>query len=398
MPRLPALLLSLILFIALIGVAFWLNGAESYGRENAFAWIAGGVFGVALQRSRFCFFCNFRDTIERKEAGGTLGILLALAAGIIVYHVITGAWIAEPAAGFPPPKAHIAPIGWHLVLGGVVFGLGMAVSGSCISAHLYRIGEGSVVCVVALLGTIGGFTLGFASWNPIYLNLVAGNAAVWLPSKIGFGGALAVQFLILGLIAYVVWRRSPAKDEAAETTRSTRELFQAVAVKRWPGWVGGLIIGVLAGAVLLRTDPLGVTSELSRIARFIGNTLGVLPERLEGLDQIRGCASRPVTSLLSNGSFFAIALMGASFAAALLSGEFEWEWPNLRETTAALLGGVLLGWGAMVSLGCSVGTLLSGIHASAVSGWIFAGAMLMGLVSGLPVRRWVTRQRQVTVG
>ena len=58
-------------------------------------------------------------------------------------------------------------------------------------------------------------------------------------------------------------------------------------------WVGGLIVGLLAAAVLLRTEPLGVTSELSRVARFLGNYFALLPERMEGLDAIRGCASRP---------------------------------------------------------------------------------------------------------
>ncbi len=55
-------------------------------------------------------------------------------------------------------------------------------------------------------------------------------------------------------------------------------------------WVGGLIVGLLAAAVPLRTEPLGVTSELSRVARFLGNYFALLPERMEGLDAIRGCA------------------------------------------------------------------------------------------------------------
>jgi uncharacterized protein len=69
------------------------------GREAAFSWIAGAVFGWVLQRTRFCFLCNFRDFFERREPRGVLAILLALVVGLIGYHVVTGAWIVDPFAG-----------------------------------------------------------------------------------------------------------------------------------------------------------------------------------------------------------------------------------------------------------------------------------------------------------
>jgi hypothetical protein len=53
-----------------------------------------------------------------------------------------------------------------------------------------------------------------------------------------------------------------------------------------------------------------------------------------------------------------------------------------------LTGGVLLGWGAMTGLGCSVGTLLSGIMAGAVSGWVFGATMFAGAAATL----WLGRR------
>ena len=52
-----------------------------------------------------------------------------------------------------------------------------------------------------------------------------------------------------------------------------------------------------------------------------------------------------------------------------------------------LVGGVLLGFGAMIGLGCSIGTFLSGIMAGAVSGWVFGAAMLAGVTATLLVGR-----------
>jgi uncharacterized protein len=354
------------------------------GREAAFSWIAGGVFGWVLQRTRFCFLCNFRDFFERRDPAGVLAILLALAVGLVGYHVVTGAWIVDAFAGHLPPKAHIAPVGWNLVLGGLAFGAGMGISGSCISAHLYRLGEGSFVCLFALIGGILGFLMGFLTWNPIYLALVSGKPVVWLPATFGFGGSLLLQLGVLGLLFWAVSklaRRVPTPADVKEA------IVRRVLFKRWPAWVGGLIVGLLAAAVLLRTEPLGVTSKLTRAARFLGDHFSLLPERMDGLDTIRGCASRPAEGLFSRGFLFISALVLGSLGSALMSGEFELERPSLSGALLALAGGVLLGWGAMVSFGCTIGTLLSGIHASSLSGWLFGVAVVGGILLGLPVRR-----------
>lgn len=381
--------------LAIIAVSLWLGRAESFGRESAFAWIAGAVFGLALQRSRFCFFCNFRDAVEKHRGGGLLGIFLALAVGLIGYHVITSAWIVDPHAGFIPPKAHIAPIGWHLVFGGAAFGLGMALSGSCISAHLYRLGEGALVCLLTLVATCAGFFLGFLSWNPIYTTFVAGHSPVWLPQHLGFAGALGLQLAVLGALTFWIWKREAPLTNTPTTlhTRSLRSLWARLFGRRWPGWVGGLIVGALAAAVLLRIDPLGVTAEISRLVRMSGDATGVLPERLEGLDQMRGCSARAAEQTLSRGALFVIALILSSLTGALFGGDFELEIPNLPEMGGAISGGILLGWGSMVSLGCTVGTLLSGIHASSLSGWLFGASVVAGTFVGLPLRRWITSHR-----
>ena len=72
---------------------------------------------------------------------GVLSILLALAVGSAGMTVVLGSWVAVPQPGQLPPDMHIGPVSWVLVLAGLAFGAGMSVSGSCISAHWYRLGE-----------------------------------------------------------------------------------------------------------------------------------------------------------------------------------------------------------------------------------------------------------------
>ena len=119
-----------------------------------------------------------------------------------------------------------------------------------------------------------------------------------------------------------------------------------------------------------------------------GITLGLLPQRLEGLDTLRGCATVIKETLWSNNGLFIAGLIAGSWAAAWLAGDIVIRKPALGESVRAVIGGVLMGWGGMVALGCTVGTLLSGIMASALSGWVFAVFCLLGLYLG-----WRLRQR-----
>src|SRR5690606_19968616 len=99
--------------------------------------------------------------------------------------------------------------------------------------------------------------------------------------------------------------------------------------------------------------------------------LPAFPLRLEGLDAFRGCATVIKETMLSNNGVFVLALIAGAFAAALPGGDFKPQWPALREFPRLLIGGLLMGWGAMIALGCTVGVLLSGIMAGALSGWVF---------------------------
>lgn len=344
----------------------------------------GALFGFVLQRARFCFYCIWRDYIVARDPRGMLGILTALAVGLAGYTLVFGAWLPDPSGTRLPPDAHIGPVGPAVALAGLVFGFGMAVSGSCLSAHLYRLGEGSPVAPFALIGAMLGFVFGFLTWNPIYLAWVSASPVLWLPRHLGYGGALAAALAVLGLVALSLlrqWRPSPR----AETP------LAAIFVDRWPTWIGGLAIGAIGTATYLRVAPLGVTAEIGARSRAAANTLGLLPERLEGLDQFRGCATMIRDALLTPNGVFVMALVAAAFAAALAAGQFQPRRPTFRDAARGLGGGVLLGWGAMTGLGCTIGTLLSGISAGAVSGWVFGFAAYGGVWLALAVSRRLQR-------
>lgn len=346
--------------------------------------ILGAAFGFVLQRSRFCFLCIWRDWLDRRDPRGLLGILTALAVGIAGYTLIFGAWLPDPSGTRLPPTAHIGPVSPALVLAGLAFGAGMAISGSCLSAHLYRLGEGSPTSPFALIGAVGGFILGFQSWNDLYLRTISDAPVLWLPRQFGYGGALLTGVAVIASLAWLLLRSGRFPDSDA---RRESDPLVAIFVRRWPAWLGGLLVGLIGVAAYLRLSPLGVTAEIGSRSRQLATALDLLPSRLEGLDSFRGCATIVRDALLTPNGLFIGGLVAAAFVAALLSGEFRPRLPSIGQVLRGLTGGVLLGWGTVIGLGCTVGTLLSGISAGAVSGWVFAASLLAGVTVTIKLGR-----------
>jgi uncharacterized membrane protein YedE/YeeE len=380
----PSTAAGLAVAALLFGLVLLLPDRDALGRSLPLSMLLGGAFGILLQRSRFCFYCIARDFLERRDPRGLLGIVAALMVGLLGTYAVFGAWMPVPSPARLPAEAHIGPVSWVLAVGALIFGVGMTVSGSCISAHLYRLGEGSPTAPFALAGSALGFALGFLSWNALYLGTVQEAPVIWLPRLLGYGGSLAVQLAVLG--AFVLWLmryRAPAEEG-----RGAASIAEQVFSRRWPAYLGGALIGALATVAYLRVGPLGVTAELGSWSRTVADGIGLLPQRLEGLDSFSGCATALKETLLSRNGVFVAGLVLGALAAALVAGQFKPRRPTMREAARGLAGGVLLGWGAMVSLGCTVGVLLSGIFAGAASGWVFAVFCFAGVwLSSLVARR-----------
>ncbi|MCW5708078.1 YeeE/YedE family protein [Shinella sp.] len=387
MSSIAARSLSVSVLALLAAWSVWL-AQDAAGRVLSFALIAGSAFGIVLQRGRFCFLCNLRDFVERRDASGVIAILVALAAGIVLYQAVLGAWVPVPQPDRLPPNAHIGPVGPVLAFAAFTFGLGMALSGSCLSAHLYRLGEGAFGSLAALLGAAAGFLLGFSTWNALYTWTVFDDPPVWLPGVLGYAGATIAGLLALGALAWLVLRNAAPPQHAGLHPASS---FETVFVRRWPPVVTGLLVATIGAFAYLRVAPLGVTAELGSLVRTGGLSLDLVPETLVGLDTVRGCVSAVKTALLSPNGVFVIGLVLSSFASALLAGRFDPSWPGPRGLAARFAGGVLMGWGAMTGLGCTVGVLLSGIQAGAVSGWVFLVFCTLGAVLGLAGQRRLAR-------
>lgn len=376
---------ALLVLVGLAAAAYLLHDTPGRGAGASFSLLTGAALGVVFQRGRFCFFCIMRDTIEHRNSGPMFAVLAALAVGGIGYAVVFGAFLPNPMSGRLPPDAHIGPVSWALAAGGLAFGLGMTLSGACISGHLYRLGEGYTRAPLALLGALAGFGAGFLSWYGLYLSTISTAPVAWLPASLGYGGALALHLALLGLLALFLLRRLPELPAHPGGRLTFARLRELTLRERWHPLVTGALVGIIGVAAYFRVEPLGVTAQLGSLSRTLLADGGFLADRLPGLDAFAGCATQVMHTISDNGLLIGGLVLG-SFAAALLADRFQPQRVTLRGGLTALLGGALMGWGAMVALGCTVGTLLSGISAFAPSGWVFGLAVFGGVWLGLKLR------------
>lgn len=379
--------ISLIILLSLAILIFVHSNSEDKNQAH-FSLLIGISLGVLLERGRFCFFCIFRDAIEYKNATPLLSVLAAIATGAIGYFIIFGQFLPNPKAGYLPPVAHIGPVSFGLVFAAIAFGLGMALSGACISGHLYRIGQGSLRAIPALLGAVLGFALAFLTWNWIYLNLIAGSPTIWFPKYIGYWNSLILTLVILFMIAVFLIKKYPNSEAIAGAKSyptNFSDFYTRLIKDRWSPLLTGSLVGIVGTIAYLRVEPLGVTRQIGTIARTALDSSGLGPERLEGLDVMAGCIAI-VSQAITNNGWLIIGILLTSTALSLAGNRTKIGGLTRKNLLPTFFGGALLGWGGMTALGCTIGVLLSSTQSFALSGWVFFGVVFLTVVLAIKLR------------
>jgi hypothetical protein len=117
----------------------------------ALFWAASIAFGVLGGVSEICFGTCYRDLISRTYASG----LMVRAVGLVLLTFATGVMLLQQ-LGIPfsfnnviPPISQL-----QIALGGIIFGLGISLAGSCIFSTEWRAGGGSIYSMIVLASTI----------------------------------------------------------------------------------------------------------------------------------------------------------------------------------------------------------------------------------------------------
>ncbi|VBB05357.1 sulphur transport [Lucifera butyrica] len=162
-------------------------------------WFLGIGLGLVLQKSRFCFTASLRDPILTGSTTLTRATIIAFAVATVGFAALQFSTLLKGGhlIGF------VAPVGIHIALGSMLFGIGMVISGGCASGTLMRMGEGFVMQWISLIGFIGGSVLGAIQYGWWAVHFFRTSHAIYLPNVFGWAGAFFGQLALLAAL-YVV--------------------------------------------------------------------------------------------------------------------------------------------------------------------------------------------------
>ncbi len=326
----------------------------------------GLALGFVARRGRFCTLGALEDALYGADTRRLRMWLLAMAVAI------AGTQTLLLAGEFDLSRSiYVTPrLEWGgLVIGGLLFGLGMALVGTCGMGTLLRLGGGDLrsfvvflVMAVTAMATLRGF-LGLARIR-IVEPLTAGLPGVTsqrLPDLLGLtgAGAAALAFAVAGLIAALAFA-----VKGGSLLRARRHVFTGIAV------------GVLVTAGWWATGIAGFDEFESR--------------RVESFTFVAPLGDTVLYTMLTTAlqpDFPVGAVIGVtlgSFVATRVAGQFRWEMPDdRREMGRHILGAALMGFGGVTALGCTVGQGLTGASTLAVGSFLAIGSIVLGARIGL---------------
>lgn len=148
-----------------------------------------------------------------------------------------------------------------------------------------------------------------------------------------------------------------------------KRIWQTVVHGPWPYWVGAVVLAILNVLVLIvRRRPWGITTNLEEWAGWASSLTGLYDTQIT-IKQL----------LYSTGTYLNLGVILGSIWAALAASQFRWR-PirHKKYLISALIGGIMVGFGARIAYGCNIGGLLNGIASNSLTGWIFAAAVFLG--------------------
>ena len=321
-------------------------------------WLVGGglavgaVFGFLVQYHRFCMVAATGNFFLINDNRQLLAFITALLVGI------TGTQILEftDVVAIADSSYRNSLLDWFgASLGGLIFGVGAVFAGGCATRTLVRSAEGNLNAIIALIffmllaasaqfGLLESIRLSITNSTAIELTGDASIAAViglphWLP---------AVVAVVL-LLAYLYKNWNPA----AKSMVIAGALIGILVVCSW------YITGVLAQDEFDPTKPSGITVS-GPLARF---------------GYIILSAKIPTLS-------FTIAFVIGIFVTVLLyslaTGQFRLETSGKSHIKFSIIGGSLMGVGAIMAYGCNVGQGLTGISTLSLESILAFAGMFIG--------------------
>lgn len=371
--------------LALLALALAALAAQ-FGPRQAALFGLGVALGLVLYHALFGFAGSWRALVSEGRGAGLRAQMAMLALASLLFFPALG---AGSLFGHPVGGA-VAPVGVSVLVGAFLFGVGMQFGGGCASGTLYTVGGGNTKMLATLLGFLAGSVLGTLHL-PWWLDLPS-LGAISLLKHFSVVGALAVQLAVIAAIALASLRLERRRHGALShgpAPRAGEAGWRRLLQGPWPLLAGGLLLALLNFAVLaVSGHPWSVSFGYALWGAKLAQGLGLDVASWEFWTWRYPAKALGESVFAEDTSLSNFGILLGAFLAAGLAGRFAPQWRvPLRTLLVALIGGILMGYGARLAFGCNIGALFSGIASGSLHGWLWMAAALAGTALGVPLAR-----------
>jgi len=353
-----------------------LNEAHLYVAGGAF--LLAAIFGAVGNKTHFCTMGAVSDWVNMGDTSRLRMWLLAMAVALLGSSALHLAGIVDLSKSiYPGPN-----FTWlsHLV-GGFLFGVGMTLGSGCGSKTLIRVGAGNLKSLVVyiflgiaaymtLRGLFGAFRVGVLEKASI--TLPQGQD---LPALLNMSRALLAALFGGAMIAFVY------------ASRQFRSSFDYT--------LGGVVTGLVVVGGWYVSGFLGHVEEDPNTLQeaFVATNTG----RMESFSFVAPFAYTleylmlwtDKSKIITYGIASAAGVIAGSAGYALATRTFRWEgFRNAEDTANHIVGGVLMGFGGITALGCTIGQAISGFSTLALGSIITFLAIVAGSAATMKYQYW----------
>lgn len=341
----------------------------------------GYLFGFFLQKGDLCGASAFSEVLLLRSWKKVFGLWICIVISMVGFALLD--WLGWITLN---PK----PFLWmNILVGGILFGIGMVLAGGCVSGCLFKAGSGNLNSMAGLAGIPIGIAI--VEYGPLsslhqtmktYVINMSDGSPVTLSSLTGLSfGVWTLIFAILTIFVFFIKHRSNISTEVFSSNVSMEErIFR----RSWKPWAAGLAIGLLAifsylsSAASGRNYPLGVTHGVLQAQQLLtDNQFNHVWQATPPATQTQSAVKPAQPPQIGQKKivwwlvFLILSLITGSFISGCLSGETKLLPKPPEQTLIAFFGGILVGTGAAFATGCVIGNILSGWALMSVGMFVF---------------------------
>ena len=371
--------------------------------QSFFLWstfVIAVILGAVVNKTNFCTMGAVSDLVNMGDAGRLRAWILAATVALIGVMILESLGRVDLSSTLPPYRGSEFQWGRY-ILGGFLFGVGMTFGSGCGNKTLIRIGGGNIksIFVFAMIAIVAYYMVDPykelpATWYQLYFAPWLGAASISLDTPQDLGSitgnwfnvsAMTMRLVIGGLIALIALRYI-FRD--AEFRKSKDNVMSGIVI--------GLIVMLawyFTSTTSVATDDgnvsltqfygewdMNMDSEAGKPKNGSTNLQAQSFTFISPIGQIYGYVGSSLSSAFL--TFGVVSVLGVIFGSllwSLITRSFRLEWFNsFKDFYMHILGGVLMGFGGVLGLGCTVGQGITGVSTLALGSFMVFASIVFG--------------------